>query len=186
MATLFTFLSWGLTILTLRELVMLRLQLGCERRFNIEFYGADSHFCHSAYITWSHMELWLAHLPARLSHFCCRTHLLRRDLRVKCSSDVSCLQKNILFMSVATLKPVWLECYLPRPPGTKSSREIRWYKDMHVCHLTWRELMWCEDSVSPALVFSISLGHLRSTWRASLWQCTLPPPDLTQISSLQG
>ena len=31
--------------------VMLRVQLGCERRFNIEFYGADSHFCHSAYVT---------------------------------------------------------------------------------------------------------------------------------------
>jgi hypothetical protein len=32
--------------------VMLRVQLGCERRINIEFYGADSHFCHSAYVTW--------------------------------------------------------------------------------------------------------------------------------------
>jgi len=26
---------------------MLRVQLGCERRFNIELYGADSHFCQS-------------------------------------------------------------------------------------------------------------------------------------------
>ena len=26
--------------------VMLLVQFGCERRFNIEFYGADSHFCH--------------------------------------------------------------------------------------------------------------------------------------------
>ena len=31
--------------------VMLRAQLGCERRFNVEFYGADSRFCHSAYVT---------------------------------------------------------------------------------------------------------------------------------------
>ena len=65
---------------------MLSVQLGCERRFNIEFYGADSHFCHSAYVTWSHVELWSAHEPARLSHFCCRTHFVRRDKRVECSS----------------------------------------------------------------------------------------------------
>jgi hypothetical protein len=54
--------------------VTLRVQLGCERRFNIEFCGVDSHFCHSAYVTWHHV-------PARLSHFCCRTHFLRRDVR---------------------------------------------------------------------------------------------------------
>ena len=33
-----------------------RVQLGCERRFDIEFYGADPHFCHSAYVTWSHVS----------------------------------------------------------------------------------------------------------------------------------
>jgi len=27
--------------------MMLCVQLGSERRFNIELYGADSHFCHS-------------------------------------------------------------------------------------------------------------------------------------------
>jgi hypothetical protein len=53
--------------------VMLRMQLGCERRFNIEFYGADSHFCHSAYVTWSDVELWSAHMPARLLNFFWRT-----------------------------------------------------------------------------------------------------------------
>ena len=46
--------------------VLLRVRLGCERRFNIEFYGADSRFCHSAYVTWSHAELWSAQVPARL------------------------------------------------------------------------------------------------------------------------
>ena len=58
----------------------------------------------------------------------------RRDLRVECSSDVaiSCLQKNTLFMSAATLKPVRLECYLPRLPGAKSSHEITWHDDMRV------------------------------------------------------
>ena len=68
--------------------VMLRVQLGCERRFNTEFYDADSHFCHSAYVTWSHVELWSAHAPARLSHFCCRAHFVRRDQRVECSAQL--------------------------------------------------------------------------------------------------
>jgi len=78
-------LGRGHTILTSRELMWCYARsLGCERRFNIEFYGADSHFCHSAYVTWSHVELWSAHAPARLSHFCCRTHFVRRDQRVEC------------------------------------------------------------------------------------------------------
>jgi hypothetical protein len=33
------------------------------------WYGADSHFCHSAYVTWSRVELWSAHVLARLSKF---------------------------------------------------------------------------------------------------------------------
>jgi hypothetical protein len=85
----------GHTILTSRELMWCwRVELRCERRFNIEFYGADSHFCHSAYVTWSRVELWSAHVPARLSNFCCGTHFVRRDVRVERSSDVtSCFQK---------------------------------------------------------------------------------------------
>ena len=64
------------------------------KAINIEFYGADSHFCHSVYVTWSRVELWSAHVPARLSNFCCRTHFVRRDIRVERSSDVtSCFQK---------------------------------------------------------------------------------------------
>ena len=63
--------------------VMLRVQLGCERRFSTEFYDADSRFCHSAYVTWSHVELWSAHVPARLSHFCCHTHFVKREQRVE-------------------------------------------------------------------------------------------------------
>jgi len=101
--------------------VILRVQLGCERRFNIEFYGADSHLslCLRHAIS---REAWSAHVPARLSHFCCRTHFVRRDLRVECSSDVvtSCLQKNILFMLAAILKAIGLEYYLPRLPGAKA------------------------------------------------------------------
>jgi hypothetical protein len=73
---------------------MLRVQLGCERRFNIEFYGADSYFCHSVYVTWSRVELWSAHVPACLSNFCCRTHFVRRDARVERSSDLTtCFQE---------------------------------------------------------------------------------------------
>jgi len=64
------------------------VQLGCERQFNIKLYGTDSHFCHSAYITWFRVELWSAHVPARLSNFRCRTHFMRRDVRVERTSDV--------------------------------------------------------------------------------------------------
>ena len=69
--------------------VMLRVQLGCEKRFNIEFYGADSHFCHTAYVTWSHV-------PARLSHFCCRTHFVRCDDVTYVSSALQTL--SILYL----------------------------------------------------------------------------------------
>jgi len=87
----------------------------------------------------------------------------RRDLRVECSSDLIsqfCLQKNILFMSAATLKPVRLECYLPWLPGAKSSREITWHDDMGVCRLIWRELTWREDSVSPVLAVCTVASNL--------------------------
>jgi hypothetical protein len=50
--------------------------------------GAHSHFCHSAYVTWSDVELWPAHVPALLSNFCCRTHFVRRDERVQCSPHI--------------------------------------------------------------------------------------------------
>ena len=66
--------------------VTLRVRLGCERRFNIEFYGADSHFSHSAYVTWSHVELWSAFVPASLWEACC--HVSRPELHVR-SRDVS-------------------------------------------------------------------------------------------------
>jgi hypothetical protein len=76
--------------------VMLRVQSECERWFNIEFYGPDSHLCHSGYVTWSHVELWSAHAPARLSHFCCRTHFVRRDQRDECSwSLVTQFNQNV-------------------------------------------------------------------------------------------
>ena len=76
--------------------VILCVRLECERRFNIKFYGADSHFCHYAYVTWSHAELWSAHVSARLSNFCRRTHFVRRDVRVERSSYVTrkCLLKK--------------------------------------------------------------------------------------------
>jgi len=66
--------------------VMLRVKLRCERRFNIEFYGANWHFCHSAYVTWSHVELWSAHVPARLWE--AYWHVCRPELHVR-SRDVS-------------------------------------------------------------------------------------------------
>jgi hypothetical protein len=39
--------------------------VGIERRFNIEFYGANSHFCHSAYVTWSHVSRPELHVRSR-------------------------------------------------------------------------------------------------------------------------
>ena len=152
--------------------VMLRLQLRCERRFTIEFYGADSHFCHSVYVTWSHV-------PARLSYFCC-THFVRRDDVTYVSSalqtlSISRLQKNILFISAATVKQIRLECYLPRLLGTKSSHEITWHDDMRVCRLTWIELTWREHSVSQALeayVNSTQIPGARSPWRMRERQST--------------
>ena len=66
--------------------VMLRVREECERRFYIEFYGADWHFCHSAYVTWSHVKLWSAHVPARYPE--ARWHVSRPELHVR-SRDVS-------------------------------------------------------------------------------------------------
>jgi hypothetical protein len=63
-------LGQGHTILTSRELMWYyACSWNVRGDFNIEFFGADLHFCHSAYITWYHVELWLAHAPACLSHF---------------------------------------------------------------------------------------------------------------------
>ena len=106
--------------------VMLRVQLGCERRFNIEFHGADSHFCHSAYVTWSHVELWSTHVPARLSNFCCRTHFVRRDVCVERSSDVtSCFQK-------------WRKCLLKKcANGPFYDTKSPDYRDQHMRANAW-------------------------------------------------
>jgi hypothetical protein len=62
---------------------MLRVQLG----YLTLNPGAHSHFCHSAYVTWSDVELWSAHMPARLLNFCCRTHFVRRDVVFICTKE---------------------------------------------------------------------------------------------------
>ena len=55
---------------------------------------AQIHTSVTAYVMWSRVELWSAHVPVRLSNFCCLTHFVRRDVRVERSSDViSCFQK---------------------------------------------------------------------------------------------
>jgi hypothetical protein len=51
--------------------VVLRAQLRCWRRFNIEFYDSDSLFCHSAYVTWSCGRLTRQHV----SHISVVTHI---------------------------------------------------------------------------------------------------------------
>ena len=54
---------------------MLRVQLGCERRFTIEFYDADSRFCHC-----------LRHVISRASTPL--TFLLLHTFREVCSRDM--------------------------------------------------------------------------------------------------
>jgi hypothetical protein len=142
--------------------VMLCVQLGCERRFNIEFYGADWHVCHSAYVTWSRVQLWSAHVPARLSNFCCRTHFVRRDVRVERSSDVtSCFQK-------------WRKCSLKKGANgpfdiTPShhimeisiwepthGKELKIKRKFKWAHVTWG---WCVPGLREADCGFSSLSH---------------------------
>jgi hypothetical protein len=54
---------------------MLRVQLGYLTLNS----GAHSHLRHSAYVTWSDVALWSAHMPASLLNFFGRTHFVRRD-----------------------------------------------------------------------------------------------------------
>jgi hypothetical protein len=111
---------------------------------------ADSHFCHSAYVTWSHVELWSAHVPARL----CRTHFVRREVMWPHVSRNVCDNRN-------------MRGVLAREP-TRAPREIMWHKQSdrsvnlrhrircqiasHIpsARVTSHELTWREDSVSPA------------------------------------
>jgi hypothetical protein len=102
--------------------VMLRVQLGCERRFNIEFYGADSLFCHSDYVTWPHV-------PARLSHFCCRTHFVRSDVRVE-SRHCSQLFPEMEEMLIEKVRQRTFLC------DTKSPD----YRDQHMRANAWEEI----------------------------------------------
>jgi hypothetical protein len=102
-------LGRGHTILTSREL-MWCYACSCERRFEIEFSGADSHFCHSAYVTWSHVKRWSAHVPARL----CRTHFVSHEVTWPHVSRNLCDNRN-------------MRGVLARGP-TRAPREITWRK----------------------------------------------------------
>jgi hypothetical protein len=119
--------------------VTLRVQLGCESGFNIEFYGADSHFCHCAYATWSHV-------PARLSHSCCRTHFVRRDVRVE---SRHC---NQLFPE---REEMLIEKVRQRTIYVTPTRQI-----IEIQRTGWNregvELTWREGSVSPALILALT------------------------------
>ena len=111
--------------------VMLRVQLGCERRFNMEFYDADSHFCHSAYVTWSYAELWSAHAQARLSHFCCRTHFVRRDQRVECSRALNTLgTSHEMCATTEMCEACWR---LSRPELHVRSRDVSRVTEVWIC-----------------------------------------------------
>ena len=129
--------------------VMSRVPLGCERRFNIEFYGADSHFCHPAYVTWSHVELWEAcwHVSRPVLHVRSRDaswvkevwicpiefnvkspltsqphawhHMSSRDVRIVCPRP-----KRVLFwirISVALVRERTIPTERPPPVGEVSA-----------------------------------------------------------------
>jgi hypothetical protein len=67
----------------------------CDARGDLTLNSmVQIHTSVTAFVTWSRVELWSAHVPSRLSNFCCRTHFVRRDVRVERSSHVtSCSQK---------------------------------------------------------------------------------------------
>jgi hypothetical protein len=146
--------------------MMLRARLRCERRFNIEFYGADSHFCHSAYVTWSHVELWSAQVPARL----CRTHFVRREVTWPHVS------RNVCDSGVLAREP------------TRAPREITWRKQhdrsvtlrhrlqcqiaSHIptARVTSHELTWCEDTVSRVLAVNAVVTSYDTLKRTPFWR----------------
>ena len=135
--------------------VMLRVQVGCERRFNIEFYDADSHFCHSAYVTWSHVDLWSAHAPTRLSHFCCRTHFVRRDQRVECSASRNvCDTLPLLVWTASPVRTFWiLNCLI----------WFDFYVDGYIRRINSWNLQFMLSSVeAPPVVRSGDPGRLQS------------------------
>ena len=104
------------------------------------------------------MPLCLRHMISRasttltflLSHTFRETW--RRDLRVECSSDfISCLQKSITVYVSGYTETGTTGMLSPPTAWRQSSHEVTWHDDMRLCRLTWRELTWREDSVSPAL-----------------------------------
>ena len=120
----------GHTILTSRELMWCyACSLGCERRFNIEFYATDSHFFHAAYVTWSHVELWSAHT----SHISVVAHISWDVTNV--SSALKSTRRD-----VSRVTEVWIcaiEFNVQSPLTSQTAR------------VTSHELTWREDSVSP-------------------------------------
>jgi hypothetical protein len=146
---------------------MLRVQLGCDRPFNIKFYGADSQFCHSAYVTWSRVELWSVHVPARLSNFCCRTHFVRHDVRVERSSYVtSCFQKwrKCLLKKCANGTFLWHHVTRLRKSAYESQRMGRDREGVSSQDVSSRDVR----IVCPRLYcLHPSVGYLITAWRVS-------------------
>jgi len=102
---------------------------------------------HSAYVTWSHV-------PARLSHFCCRTHFVRWAhvtwahvtwahvmLRVQWGFPLNSMAQ--IHTSVTLLTSRDITCH--HASRISVVARISWGE------LTSHDLTWREDSVSPAL-----------------------------------
>jgi hypothetical protein len=127
-----------------------------RRRFDIEFYGADSHFCHSVYVTRSHVELYvcdnrnvwgvLAREPTRAP----------REITWRKQSDRSVNLRHRIQCQIASHIP--------------SAR------------VTSHELTWREDSVSPAFVFPLRNGCMRAPQYYDMLTITCIVFDLPQVA----
>jgi len=144
---------------------MLRVRLGFERRFNIEFYGADSNVCHSAYVTWSHVELWVG--TRVLVVLRSVTLLTSRDVTWRSGSAHVCLWSCGLSLCLRHVISRGARVCRPRAP-----REITWRKQSdrpqdykHTCadpevHVRSRDV----SRVTDHRTTSTRVPTQRSTW----------------------
>jgi hypothetical protein len=100
-----------------------------------------------------HVELWLAHVPARLSYFCCSTHFVRQYLTWGDISRNVCYNRNM--RGVPALEPTRAPCEITW--RKQSDRSVNLHHRIQcqiathkpTARVTSHELTWCEDSESP-------------------------------------
>jgi hypothetical protein len=130
--------------------VMLRVHLGY---FNIEFWRRLtllSTLLTSRDLTWSSGRLVSAHL----SNFYCRTHFVRHDVRVECSSTlllvvsrnggIACWKSAPTDFLYDTKSPDYRDQHMTANVWEEIGKELK------IKRKTWGKLRWREDSVSTA------------------------------------